>query len=76
MKRRLATPLVNGFIFASEVYHDLYRWPVLDRRAFEQWCDGTAWGQLFMRYARMGPQGQPPAEPARVTTASASARIH
>jgi uncharacterized protein (DUF362 family) len=53
------TPLVNGFILASEVYHDLYRWPLIDRRAFERWCDGTAWGQLFLRYARTGPQGAP-----------------
>jgi len=51
------TPLVNGFILASEVYHDLYRWPLVDRRAFERWCDDTAWGQLFLRYAQMGPQG-------------------
>ncbi len=51
------TPLVNGFILASDVYHDFYRWPLIDRRAFEQWCERTAWGQLFLRYAQMGPQG-------------------
>ena len=28
------TPLVNGFILASDVYHDFYRWPLLDRRVF------------------------------------------
>ena len=27
---------------------------------FERWCETTAWGQLFLRYAQMGPQGQPP----------------
>ena len=54
------TPLVNGFILASDLYHDFYRWPLLDRRAFERWCDGTAWGQLFLQYARIGPQGSPP----------------
>src|SRR5439155_603065 len=53
------TPLVNGFILASDVYHDFYRWPLLDRRVFQQWCDTTAWGQLFLRYAQMGPQAQP-----------------
>ncbi len=53
------TPLVNGFILASDVYHDFYRWPLIDRRAFERWCEGTEWGQLFLRYATMGPQGQP-----------------
>ena len=51
------TPLVHAFIFASEVYHDLYRWPLLDRRVFERWSQGTAWGQLFLRYAQTGPQG-------------------
>ena len=70
------TPLVNGFILASEVYHDLYRWPILDRRAFERWCDQTVWGQLFLRYAQMGPQGEPrplstPAIPGPVST-----RVH
>jgi len=57
------TPLVNGFILASDVYHDFYRWPLLDRRVFERWCETTAWGQMFLRYARegtLGPQGQPP----------------
>jgi len=32
------TPLVNGFILASDVYHDFYRWPLVDRRVFERWC--------------------------------------
>ena len=53
------TPLVNGFILASDVYHDFYRWPLIDRRVFERWCDTTAWGQMFLRYAQMGPQGEP-----------------
>jgi uncharacterized protein DUF362 len=61
------TPLVNGFVFASEVYHDVYRWPVLDRRAFQRWCEGTEWGQLFLRYAQMGPQGGPSPETAHVS---------
>jgi uncharacterized protein (DUF362 family) len=52
------TPLVNGFILASDVYHDFYRWPLVDRRVFERWCETTAWGQMFLRYAQVGPQGQ------------------
>ena len=51
------TPLVNGFILASDVYHDFYRWPLVDRRVFERWCETTEWGQMFLRYAQMGPQG-------------------
>src|SRR5690349_16112030 len=69
------TPLVNGFILASDVYHDFYRWPLVDRRVFERWSESTPWGQLFLRYAQMGPQGQVPlAEPG--TVAPSSARVH
>jgi uncharacterized protein (DUF362 family) len=71
------TPLVNGFILASEVYHDLYRWPLLDRHAFERWCEGTPWGQLFLRYAQMGPQGLPPAPRQDISMAPVvSTRVH
>ncbi|MGE5243842.1 MAG: DUF362 domain-containing protein [Betaproteobacteria bacterium] len=70
------TPLVNGFIVASEVYHDLYRWPLLDRRAFERWCETTDWGQLFLRYAQMGPQGQAPTVETGLPQAPASTRVH
>jgi len=69
------TPLVNGFILASDVYHDFYRWPLVDRRVFERWCETTEWGQLFLRYAQMGPQGQPPLQDV-AASAPASARIH
>lgn len=44
------TPLVNVFIFGSEAYHDYYRWPLKDRKTFEQWREGTEWGKLFQRY--------------------------
>src|SRR6266566_4491529 len=73
------TPLVNGFILASEIYHDMYRWPLLDRRAFERWSETTGWGRLFLRYAQMGPQGQPPGDGARTGRLAAttiSSRIH
>ncbi len=46
------TPLVNAFIFASEAYHDYYRWPMKDRRTFETWQAETSWGRLFEAYAR------------------------
>ena len=55
------TPLVNGFILASEVYHDFYRWPLVDRRVFERWCETTEWGQMFLRYARDGAARAPTA---------------
>src|ERR1041384_5001263 len=44
------TPLVNVFIFGSEAYHDYYRWPLKDRRVFEQWKRETHWGRLFHDY--------------------------
>jgi len=44
------TPLVGVFIFGSEAYHDYYRWPLKDRKTFEQWREGTHWGRLFEKY--------------------------
>jgi uncharacterized protein (DUF362 family) len=70
------TPLVNGFILASDVYHDFYRWPLVDRRVFERWCETTEWGQLFLRYAERGPQGEPPAPTFGPTTVPVSAGVH
>ena len=44
------TPMVHAFIFGSEAYHDYYRWPLKDRRVFEEWKATTPWGELFHRY--------------------------
>jgi uncharacterized protein (DUF362 family) len=46
------TPLVNAFIFGSEAYHDYYRWPMKDKKTFEDWKSGTSWGRLFGAYER------------------------
>jgi uncharacterized protein (DUF362 family) len=71
------TPLVNGFILASDVYHDFYRWPLVDRRRFERWCETTGWGQLFLRYARLGPQGERfVARSQAATTVPTSTSVH
>jgi uncharacterized protein (DUF362 family) len=51
------TPLVNVFIFGSEAYHDYYRWPLKDRKTFEQWKRDTSWGQLFAAYERGEAEG-------------------
>jgi hypothetical protein len=48
------TPLVNLFVLGSEAYHDYYRWPLRDRRVFEQWRESTHWGQLFDYYQSHG----------------------
>jgi uncharacterized protein (DUF362 family) len=64
------TPLVGAFIFASEAYHDYYRWPLKDRQTFETWQRETAWGRLFAAYAR-GEAGRDPGSAPRSTADSA-----
>ena len=59
------TPLVNLFIGMSEIYHDLYRWQVLDKRVFNHWRKTTEWGRLFDQYA----SGPP------VSTATAQTKV-
>jgi uncharacterized protein (DUF362 family) len=49
------TPIVNVFILASESYHDYYRWPVKDRKTFENWRATTHWGKLFQEYEKLAP---------------------
>ena len=44
------TPMVHAFIFGSEAYHDYYRWPLKDRKTFENWRKNTHWGELFQKY--------------------------
>lgn len=44
------TPLVYAFIAGSEVYHDYYRWPLMDKRVFKKWTKNTEWGKLFSKY--------------------------
>jgi hypothetical protein len=48
------TPLVNAFILGSEVYHDYYRWPLVDSKVFDQWRKETHWGRLFDEYGEKG----------------------
>jgi uncharacterized protein (DUF362 family) len=53
------TPLVNLFVMGSEAYHDYYRWPLRDRKIFEQWKAQTHWGQLFEHYQSHGTLASP-----------------
>ncbi len=53
------TPLVKLFVAGSEAYHDYYRWPLRDRRVFEQWKASTTWGQLFEHYQSHGTLATP-----------------
>ena len=46
------TPLVHLFVFGSESYHDWYRWPVKDKKIYENWLETTQWGRLFEAYAK------------------------
>jgi hypothetical protein len=52
---------VNLFVMGSEAYHDYYRWPLRDRRVFEDWRQTTAWGRLFERYQAQGTLAAPAA---------------
>jgi len=44
------TPLVNIFIFASEVYHDRFWYPIWGRPVVERWKRESPWGRLFEQY--------------------------
>lgn len=52
------TPLVHAFVLGSEVYHDYYRWPMRDRKVFEDWLRDTEWGKLFRTYRENGFLGE------------------
>ncbi len=52
------TPLVHAFVLGSEIYHDYYRWPLKDRKIFEQWLRDTEWGKLFQQYKEKGFLGE------------------
>jgi hypothetical protein len=60
------TPIVNVFVLGSEIYHDYYRWPMRDRKTFEDWKQNTHWGRLFEQYSNRPPTAvsQPQAETA------------
>lgn len=47
------TPLVHLFVLGSEIYHDYYRWPFVDKKVFEKWKKETEWGNLFQKYSQM-----------------------
>jgi uncharacterized protein (DUF362 family) len=63
------TPLVHAFVLGSELYHDYYRWPRIDRDVFEGWKRDTTWGKLFTEYER-GEHTQPPGLESRGTQAN------
>ncbi|MBI5021055.1 MAG: DUF362 domain-containing protein [Ignavibacteriales bacterium] len=44
------TPLVHIFVLGSEIFHDYYRWPFIDKKIFNNWKNTTAWGKLFEDY--------------------------
>ena len=48
------TPIVYFPIFVSETYHDRIRWPLKERKIYEQWKRDTGWGRLFTEYQEKG----------------------
>ncbi len=47
-------PLAKLLTVGAAAYRDHYRWPLHDRKIFEQWKEQTEWGRLFDRYQSMG----------------------
>jgi len=60
----------HGTSLVSEVYHDYYRWNLIERRTYKRWLVQSPWGQLFEEYRRQGHLGAPAAAG---TTAGAGA---
>lgn len=48
------TFIVNIPIAFSEVYHDVFHWPLKEKKIYENWCETTGWGKLFSEYKRDG----------------------
>jgi len=46
------TPLVNLFIFASELYHDRIWYPIKGKPIVRRWLDESPWGRLFDSYPK------------------------
>jgi hypothetical protein len=44
------TPLVNMFIYASELYHDRLWYPLKGRSIVNDWLRNNSWGRLFSEY--------------------------
>ncbi|MBN1273043.1 MAG: DUF362 domain-containing protein [Candidatus Aminicenantes bacterium] len=44
------TPIVNIFIFASEIYHDVIWYNLNGKRIVKKWVDESLWGKLFSEY--------------------------
>ncbi len=48
------TPVVHLFILGSEIYHDYYRWMLIDKPVYKKWLKQSQWGQLFASYPPIG----------------------
>ncbi|MBD3235667.1 MAG: DUF362 domain-containing protein [Candidatus Eisenbacteria bacterium] len=46
------TPLVNVFIFGSELFHDRVWYPLKGRRVVERWERESPWGRLFASHPK------------------------
>jgi hypothetical protein len=46
------TPIVNIFIFASELYHDKIWYNLKGKAKVKKWEKESAWGQLFASYEK------------------------
>ncbi len=46
------TPLVNVFIFGSELYHDKIWYKTKGKKVVNQWLSQSPWGELFLNYEK------------------------
>ena len=46
------TPIVNIFIFASEIYHDKIWYNIKGKRVLKKWENESLWGKLFTEYPK------------------------
>lgn len=46
------TPLVNGFIFCSEFYHDRFWYKTKGKKVVNTWLNDSPWGKLFRDYPK------------------------
>ncbi|MCK4303468.1 MAG: DUF362 domain-containing protein [Candidatus Eisenbacteria sp.] len=46
------TPIVNIFIFGSEMYHDHIWYPMIGKKNVDRWQRESPWGRLFASYPR------------------------
>ncbi len=48
------TPLLYIAIVYSEIYHDYFHWPFIEKKIYNKWLKESEWGILFKEYLENG----------------------